>query len=50
MVAQYFIEEGAKRSDQLVIIGKGASDPVSDNSIIEGMARNRRVEITIVEN
>ena len=50
MVAQYFIKEGAKRRDQLIITGKGASDPVSDNSTIEGMARNRRVEITIVEN
>ncbi len=50
IVAQYFIEKGAKRSDQLIITGKGASDPVSDNSTIEGMARNRRVEITIIEN
>jgi outer membrane protein OmpA-like peptidoglycan-associated protein len=50
MVAQYFIEEGAKRIDQLIITGKGASEPVSDNNTIEGMARNRRVEITIVEN
>ncbi len=50
IVAQYFIEKGAKRSDQLIITGKGASDPVSDNSTIEGMVRNRRVEITIIEN
>jgi outer membrane protein OmpA-like peptidoglycan-associated protein len=50
MVAQYFIEKDAKRRDQLIIAGKGASEPVADNSTIEGMSRNRRVEITIVEN
>jgi outer membrane protein OmpA-like peptidoglycan-associated protein len=50
MVAEYFFTEGAKRRDQLLIIGKGASDPLADNSSAEGMSLNRRVEITIVEN
>lgn len=50
MVARYFIEEGVKRREQLIITGKGASEPVSDNSTTEGMSLNRRVEITIVEN
>lgn len=50
MVAQYFIEKSAKRMDQLIITGKGALEPVSDNSTTSGMAGNRRVEITIVEN
>ncbi len=50
MVAEYFFTEGAKRRDQLLIIGKGATDPVADNSTVEGMTLNRRVEITIVEN
>ncbi len=50
MVAEYFFAEGAKRRDQLLIIGKGATDPVADNSTNEGMTLNRRVEITIVEN
>ena len=50
MVAQYFIEKGVKRRDQLIITGKGATEPVADNSTLTGMAANRRVEITIVEN
>jgi outer membrane protein OmpA-like peptidoglycan-associated protein len=50
MVAQYFLLEGAKRREQLLILGKGAADPVADNSTPEGMTLNRRVEITIVEN
>lgn len=50
MVAEYFFSEGAKRRDQLLILGKGATDPVADNSTNEGMTLNRRVEITIVEN
>jgi len=50
MVAEYFFAEGAKRRDQLLILGKGATEPVADNSTPEGMTLNRRVEITIVEN
>ncbi len=50
MVAEYFFSEGVKRRDQLLITGKGAAEPVADNSSAEGMTLNRRVEITIVEN
>lgn len=50
MVAEYFFAEGAKRRDQLLILGKGATEPVADNSTPDGMTLNRRVEITIVEN
>ncbi|MEA1910421.1 MAG: OmpA family protein [Spirochaetota bacterium] len=50
MVAEYFFSEGAKKRDQLLIIGKGATNPVADNTTAEGMTLNRRVEITIVEN
>ena len=50
MVAEYFFSQGAKRRDQLLVIGKGATDPVADNRTAEGMSLNRRVEITIVEN
>jgi len=50
MVAEYFFSEGAKRRDQLLITGKGATEPVADNSSALGMTLNRRVEITIVEN
>ncbi len=50
MVAGYFISQGAKERDQLLVVGKGATEPIADNSTPEGMAQNRRVEITIVEN
>lgn len=50
MVAEYFFSEGAKRRDQILILGKGATDPIADNSSAEGMTLNRRVEITIIEN
>jgi outer membrane protein OmpA-like peptidoglycan-associated protein len=50
MVAEYFFSQGAKRRDQLLITGKGATEPVADNSTVKGMSLNRRVEITIVEN
>ena len=49
-VAQYFIESGAKPREQIVIRGLGAENPVADNSTPEGMEKNRRVEITILEN
>ncbi len=50
IVAEYFIVQGLKKREQLIIVGKGATEPVADNSTSEGMTRNRRVEITIVEN
>ncbi len=50
MVAEYFMSQGAKDRDQLLVVGKGATEPIADNSTPEGMAKNRRVEITIVEN
>ncbi len=49
-VARYFIESGVKPREQIVIRGLGADNPVADNSTPEGMKKNRRVEITILEN
>ena len=49
-VAAYLIGLGARRQDQVVIRGYGAERPVADNSTELGMQRNRRVEITILEN
>ncbi len=49
-VARYFIESGAKPREQIVIRGLGAENPVASNSTPEGMEKNRRVEVTILEN
>ena len=49
-VADYFLSENVRSADRIVIRGYGADSPVADNSTEEGMRRNRRVEITILEN
>jgi outer membrane protein OmpA-like peptidoglycan-associated protein len=48
-VKDYFISQGLMNESDIYIRGFGAQRPVGDNSTAEGMARNRRVEITIVE-
>jgi len=48
-VKDYFISQGLMTDSDIFIRGFGAQRPVGDNSTAEGMARNRRVEITIVE-
>jgi outer membrane protein OmpA-like peptidoglycan-associated protein len=48
-VAVFLISAGARRSEDIIVQGYGASRPVADNSTQTGMAANRRVEITIVE-
>jgi outer membrane protein OmpA-like peptidoglycan-associated protein len=50
VVAGYLIAQGVRGSDRIVVRGYGADRPVSDNRSEEGMQRNRRVEITILEN
>ena len=49
-VTEYLVEIGARERDQVILRGLGAQEPVADNSTEEGMRRNRRVEITILEN
>ncbi len=49
-VADYLLELGVRERDQLIQRGFGATEPVADNETPEGMRRNRRVEITILEN
>jgi outer membrane protein OmpA-like peptidoglycan-associated protein len=49
-VAEYLLEKGAREATEIIIEGKGAREPVADNSTPEGMRQNRRVEITILEN
>ncbi len=49
-VADYLLELGVRERDQMIQRGIGAQQPVADNSTEAGMRKNRRVEITILEN
>jgi outer membrane protein OmpA-like peptidoglycan-associated protein len=49
-VSDYFLANKVRAADRMVIRGYGADKPVADNKTEEGMRRNRRVEITILEN
>jgi outer membrane protein OmpA-like peptidoglycan-associated protein len=49
-VAEYLLNKKVRTPDRVVIRGYGAERPVADNRSLEGMERNRRVEITILEN
>ena len=49
-VANYLLELGVRERDQMILRGVGAQEPVADNSTEAGMRKNRRVEITILEN
>jgi outer membrane protein OmpA-like peptidoglycan-associated protein len=48
-VKDYFISQGLMTDNDIYTRGFGAQRPVADNDTDEGMARNRRVEITILE-
>jgi len=49
-VANYFLANKVRTADRMVIRGYGADKPIADNKTEEGMRKNRRVEITILEN
>jgi outer membrane protein OmpA-like peptidoglycan-associated protein len=49
-VASYLIGKGVRSGERVVVRGYGAERPVADNATAEGRERNRRVEITILEN
>lgn len=48
-VANYLLTLGVKDQYHIFTQGLGATAPIADNSTEEGKARNRRVEITILE-
>jgi outer membrane protein OmpA-like peptidoglycan-associated protein len=50
VVADYIIAQKARAPDRVVVRGYGADRPLADNRTEEGRRRNRRVEITLLEN
>ena len=48
-VASYLASLGIETNHEIIIRGFGAQKPIADNNTEEGMAENRRVEITILE-
>jgi outer membrane protein OmpA-like peptidoglycan-associated protein len=49
-VADFLLSTGVKEDREMMVRGMGARQPVADNSTEAGRRRNRRVEITILEN
>jgi outer membrane protein OmpA-like peptidoglycan-associated protein len=49
-VADYLLSKNVRTPDRVVVRGYGAERPLGDNAAEEGRRRNRRVEITILEN
>ncbi|MDR2448106.1 MAG: OmpA family protein [Treponema sp.] len=50
VVAGYLINGGIRAPDRVVTRGYGGTRPIADNSNEAGRIRNRRVEITLLEN
>lgn len=49
-VGDFLLSLGARSASQVTTRGMGATVPIGDNATEEGRRRNRRVEITILEN
>lgn len=48
-VAEFLVTKGFRQSGSIMIEGKGAQEPLGDNSTTEGRSKNRRVEIIIMD-
>lgn len=48
-VAQYMVEQRGMDPSRLSAVGYGESQPIDTNDTEEGRARNRRVELTVIE-
>jgi len=49
-VADRIVRLGARSADRIIVRGWGAERPIDTNSTEAGRSRNRRVEITVLEN
>jgi len=49
-VTDFLLSRKVRTADRIVVRGFGAEKPIADNKTEEGMRKNRRVEITILEN
>ena len=49
-VGDYLLSLGVLKQSQITVKGVGAQDPIASNSTEAGREKNRRVEITILEN
>ena len=49
-VTDYLLSKNVRTADRIVVRGFGAERPIADNSTEEGRRKNRRVDITILEN
>jgi len=43
------VQSGIKTADQVIASGMGGSKPLASNDTSEGRSKNRRVEITILD-
>jgi len=48
-IASFLVVLGAVKSENITTVGYGAARPIASNNTPEGMAANRRIEITILE-
>jgi outer membrane protein OmpA-like peptidoglycan-associated protein len=50
VVADYLVTQKVRQSERIVVRGYGAQKPIADNTSEAGRQKNRRVEITLLEN